>query len=48
MKIKIKHDDIEADLSYGPLAIEKKTGIHRYNYSFLLSRDAVQLSFAQF
>ncbi|MFJ8220424.1 MULTISPECIES: OsmC family protein [Bacillus cereus group] len=26
MKIKIKHDDIEADLSYGPLAIGKENG----------------------
>ena len=24
MKLTIKHDDIEADLSYGQLAIEKK------------------------
>ena len=48
MKLTIKHDDIEADLSYGPLAIEKKTDIHRYNYSFLLSQDVVQLFFEQF
>lgn len=28
--------------------LEKKMGIHRYNYLFLLSQDAVQLSFEQF
>ena len=48
MKLTIKYDDIKADLSYAQLAIEKKTGIHRYNYSFLLSQDVVQLSFEQF
>ena len=48
MKLTIKHDDIEADLSYGQLAIEKKTVIHRYNYSFLLSQGVVQLSFERF
>ncbi len=48
MKLTIKQDDIEADLSYGQLAIGKEMGIHRYNYLFLLSQDAVQLSFEQF
>ncbi len=49
MKLTIKQDDIEADLSVWSISDwKRKMGIHRYNYLFLLSQDVVQLSFEQF